>query len=116
MNEQDRSELDWLKRRQSRLLDEAALLAKRLESIESRLNQAQPEVQKAQPLNPAPLPTNKPRTELAPGPKNLPAQPIVPQAPGIPPIIQPAPVSPQAALPQQPAPRAEQITSIEPSK
>ena len=39
MNEQERSELDWVKRRHARLEEEVKFLSKQLELIDSRLRQ-----------------------------------------------------------------------------
>ena len=86
MNEDERSELDQLKQRQSRLEKELSLLGKELEIFETRLNQ--PEVPKIQPAVPAADSVEMPRKESlaeaqpsTPAPIRIPPPPIIPPAP-----------------------------------
>src|SRR5438094_4829605 len=91
MNEQERSELDWLKRRQARLEQELTLLSKQLEVFESRLSRPEPETPKAPaaPQSPRVKPIEIPRAEVRPA---VPQQMPPPIPPLIPPVIPRAPV------------------------
>ena len=83
MNEQERSDLEWIKEQHARLERELARLGNQLKQVESKLESAAP---------PQPAPPSAPAQ--TPAPKPAPVQP-----PPIPPIIrQPPPlVAPEAA-------------------
>jgi uncharacterized membrane protein len=91
VNEQERVELEWLKRRQERLEQELALLGKQVQAFESRISKPTPE--------PAKAPEPTPGTGLRPS--EIPREEVLPVAewakstampPPIPPIIPPEPV------------------------
>src|SRR5437588_4542640 len=85
MNEQDRLELDWLKRRQARLEEELRLLSRQLVGLESRLKEPAPEKAPGADIKPIEM-----RRQGAQPPAKTPAASTVP--PPIPPIIPPTPV------------------------
>ena len=89
MNEQERSELEWLKRRQARLEQELNLLSKQVEAFELRVSRAAEEMA----ATPEPPPQPMPAETWAP-----PAEAWAPPPP-IPPIIPVAPVVAQAVAP-----------------
>src|SRR5206468_4269422 len=91
MNEQERSELSWLKRRQQRLEQELRLLSQQLEALESRLSWPEPAAPKAAEPTPGTglRPSEFSRKEPQPAPQPVTPPPIPPL---IPPVIPPAPV------------------------
>jgi uncharacterized membrane protein len=137
MNEQERTELEWLKRRQTRLLEEVQTLSKQIDAVEKRLIRTQEEVLPAARTG-EPTPTKEPLTpslaqrerETAPVPPSGAKEPAAPErvtqqreaaAPAaIPPIIQtaesgPAPKPAQTPIPAAAMPKA-QSTREEPGK
>ena len=117
MNEQERSELEQLKRRHERLGEEFGLLSKQLVALEKRLAQPGTQQQAASPQPakpeqptfklklPEPSPTPAPEIRIPPQP--APAQAPKPSAvpPPIPPVIRPSPVFvPEMQIPIPPPP------------
>src|SRR5437868_8694806 len=112
MNEQERSELEWLKRRQERLEQELALLGKQLQVFEARINQPAPQATRA--------PEPSPNAGLRPS--EISPEEILPVAewarptampPPIPPIIPQIMVAEMAAPPSEPV-FEEMIATEEP--
>jgi len=98
MNELDRSQLDWVKRRQAQLEEELKLLGKQLERLETRLSQPAPEPGKT--LSAAHVQAPPATAEIKPPTPKPPPAP----ASAVPPIIAPAPVFARSvSQPSQPA-------------
>src|SRR4051812_10780836 len=105
MNDQERSELDWLKRRQARLEEELKLLSRQLGMIESRLSR--PETpQKAPEPEPPPIETRYEEVQVAPEIIEQPVPPLIP------PIILPEPVMAASSVPP-PSPSPEPSFAFE---
>ncbi len=117
MNEQERADLEWLKRRQTRLLEEVQTLSKQIEAVEKRLSPVQPEVQASQKTLLTPSLSPGERKPAAPGAQEagkilssqfappsqahpVPPRPVEPkQNVGEPPVVKQESAGPQAIPP-----------------
>ncbi|HSU52927.1 MAG TPA: DUF2339 domain-containing protein, partial [Candidatus Dormibacteraeota bacterium] len=96
MNEQERSEMEWLKRRASRLAEELGVLGKQIENLEQKLNRTETKAPVSA-TPPPPSPSVAPTARIHVAPKLTPFTPVpTPEATiaaptEIPPIIAPPP-------------------------
>jgi uncharacterized membrane protein len=110
MNEEARSELEWLKQRHARLEQELALLAKQLKLVESRMDSRVPPAPMTQPVAPPAAPAVA--EVRPPTPQPAPVRP-----PPIPPVIRPSAPAPAPKLAEPvAAPRAAAPPEPEVSK
>src|SRR5689334_13797647 len=104
MHEQDRDEIEMLKRRQEAIQRHVSILAGDIEALSLRLSQATPPVPEIRPLEAPPLPDISAELSIPPG--IIPAaEPVVARAaagpPPLPPVI-PSVVAQEASLSAEP--------------